>query len=161
MHPDDAATKSGVHPDTLERWCARGYDAQTLIDEGYELPEDDVRLAYHRFLLEYLDARDDLYEILIGGIRDDAVAGNMDTRERLAVLERLRSDRFGRRDHVTVAGLEPGAGVPMTERYADTLADLLRGIIADLGLTPEQAQHVPIVIERNLERVSARERMRV
>lgn len=153
MDAPAACERSGIGHRTFERWLAHGYDAQVLLESGHTLT--DAHEQYRRFLAEYLDASHELHERLLDRIHD--LVPNLDAREALALLERLRRSRWGRVEtHVITAG-EPGGSIPFTERYADTLADLLRGILADLGLSDEQREAAPQIIERNLARVSARE----
>lgn len=153
MDPDSACHRCDVHPRTLERWLAAGYDAATLEAEGYEL--DPTRAAHRRFLSDFHHACEELHEKLLDRIHDGL--DDMNPLDALKLLERLKRRRWGRVDTLRVEGADAGNRLPFTERYADTLAELLRGIIADLRLTPEQAKRVPEILERNLGRVSARE----
>lgn len=150
-----AAKEVGIDYHTLRRWRQRGEDAHLLISEGYKVTDEDERYAKFRTDLERACERVATdAEVFLGEVVRKARKGEreLDVRDALSILERLDRTRWGQRIDVTV---DEGPEA-MLERYADTIAAAIEGVIGELGLTDEQRERLPEALERHLLAVTAK-----
>lgn len=147
-----ACAEVNVDPNSFYRWIEKGEDAETLQTEGYELTETEE--LYREFREQATRARRrfvNRVEIALADKIPDA-----DVRELIDILQRVNRERWGRQDVVSV-NHSGTVSLDVIQRYGETIAELLRGVLTDLCLTEEQEALAPAIVRTWMGRLSAGE----
>lgn len=142
----------GISDATFYRWMQKGEEAEALYAEGYDL--NDGEAAYREFRREALRATRRLEIDAVRALRKKLPEA--DTRELLDILARVNRRTWSKSDRVDVHH-SGSITVDVIKRYGETVAELLRAVLADLGLSQEQRDRAPDIVREHMQRLTAKE----
>lgn len=147
-----ACGEVGISDATFYRWMQKGEDAEALWAEGYDL--GDAEEAYRSFRRDALRAGRRLEIDAVRALRKKLPEA--DTRELLDILQRVNRRSWSKHEKVDVHH-SGTVTVNVVQRYGETVAELLRAVLADLGLSPEQRDRAPGIVREHLQRLTQKE----
>lgn len=138
-----ACRSVGIHYTTLQSWRHRGEDARALHREGYRVPKTE------QTYLDFIDRFDTAQDALLKMVETKIARQVADTNEEPTISEllkiagRLDRERWG--ETLTITD-----DTNVAERFAQALTYIVRSVMDDLGLTTEQREQVPDLVEKYL-----------
>lgn len=132
----------------IGEWKAQGDLAIQKRNAGRALT--DAEKTYARFLQNLARKNHQLQIRLQQLLTSRAAKGDIDTKDAIAILERLAKERWAKQSTLVIDDQRQDRG--MLEVIAPTVAMVIRGVIDGLGLTEAQLEMVPELLQRSFQR---------
>lgn len=147
MSIKEIAGTLALQPQTINQWISRGELAMEKQESGKTLTE--VEKIYVRFARNIALKNKQLQIRLQQLIVSRASKGDIETKDAIAILERISKERWAKQSTLVI---EDGKDKSMMEVIAPTVAMVVRGVLDGLGLTEEQMQLVPELLQQSFKR---------
>lgn len=148
MSDQEIGRTLALKPEQIGQWKAQGDLAIQKRNAGRTLT--DAEKAYVRFLQNLARKNHQLQIRLQQLLTSRAAKGDIDTKDAIAILERLAKERWAKQSTLVIEDQRHDKG--MLEVIAPTVALVIRGVIDGLGLTEQQLEMVPELLQRAFQR---------